>query len=184
MKCCGRQYFCQNRIRTLFSLLCQCFFSQDPLLLVMVENYWCILWKKYKYTNVISLTKWVFCLYCKFNYREPSVNWPIWGRVGWKNRQIRCLARKAGRAMAQAVTRWPLTAEAQVHAPWDLWWTKWHWGMFFSEFFSFPCQYHSTVALHYHISSTGPLEIAVQSHSLTPLTWTWWQKHTVIYMLK
>jgi hypothetical protein len=23
---------------------------------------------------------------------------------------------------------------------WDLWWTKWHWGRFFSEFFDFPCQ--------------------------------------------
>jgi hypothetical protein len=21
---------------------------------------------------------------------------------------------------------------------WDLWWTKWHWGTFFSEYFGFP----------------------------------------------
>jgi hypothetical protein len=31
---------------------------------------------------------------------------------------------------------------------WDLWWTKWHWDRFFSEFFRFPLSvYHSTVAL-------------------------------------
>jgi hypothetical protein len=28
---------------------------------------------------------------------------------------------------------------------WDLWWTKWHWDKFLSEFFAFPCQCHSTV---------------------------------------
>jgi hypothetical protein len=42
------------------------------------------------------------------------------------------------RAMAQAVSRWPLTAEARGRAQvcmWDLWWTKWYWDRFFSEFF-------------------------------------------------
>jgi hypothetical protein len=38
----------------------------------------------------------------------------------------------------------------------------------------FPCQYHSTVALHTHISSEGwtigPLVAAVQRHSLIPST--------------
>jgi hypothetical protein len=35
---------------------------------------------------------------------------------------------------------------------WDLWWTKWHWDRFFSEFFRFPLSmYHSTVALQTHI---------------------------------
>jgi hypothetical protein len=34
---------------------------------------------------------------------------------------------------------------------WDLWWTKWHWDRFFSEFFGFPLSiYHSTVALQTH----------------------------------
>jgi hypothetical protein len=32
---------------------------------------------------------------------------------------------KLGRAIAQA----------------DLWWTKWHWGRFFSEYFGFLCQF-------------------------------------------
>jgi len=27
---------------------------------------------------------------------------------------------------------------------WDLWWTKWHWDMFLSEYFVFPSYYHST----------------------------------------
>jgi hypothetical protein len=29
---------------------------------------------------------------------------------------------------------------------WGLWWTKWHWDRFFSEFSVFPCQFHSTGA--------------------------------------
>jgi hypothetical protein len=57
-----------------------------------------------------------------------------------------------GRAMAQIVSRQPLTAEAWVRAHVDLWWTKWHWDRFFSEFFGFPLSiYHSTVALQTHI---------------------------------
>jgi hypothetical protein len=46
-----------------------------------------------------------------------------------------------GRAMAQAVSRRPPTAEARVRSqvsPWNLWWTKWHWDKVFSEFFGFP----------------------------------------------
>jgi hypothetical protein len=47
---------------------------------------------------------------------------------------------------------------------------------FISEFFGFPCQYNSTVALRTHVSSGGwtidPLVTAVQRHSLTPSTWT------------
>jgi hypothetical protein len=39
-----------------------------------------------------------------------------------------------GRAMAQAVSRRPPTAEARVRSRgqsmWDLWWTKWHWDRF------------------------------------------------------
>jgi hypothetical protein len=53
-----------------------------------------------------------------------------------------------GRAMAQAVSRRPLTAEARVRSRiksmWDLWWTKWQWDRFFPEYFGFPCQFHST----------------------------------------
>jgi hypothetical protein len=55
-----------------------------------------------------------------------------------------------GRAMAQAVSHRPLTAEARVRSRvksmWDLWWTKWHWERFFSELSVFPCQFHSTGA--------------------------------------
>jgi hypothetical protein len=28
---------------------------------------------------------------------------------------------------------------------WDLWWTKWHWGRFFSEYFGFPYQLHQLI---------------------------------------
>jgi hypothetical protein len=65
-----------------------------------------------------------------------------------------------GRAMAQVVSRRPLTSEARVRAlvspTWDLWWTEWHWDRFFSEFFGFPLSiYHSTVALHTYIWTGG-----------------------------
>jgi hypothetical protein len=54
---------------------------------------------------------------------------------------------------------------------WDLWWTKWHWDTFLSEFFGSFCQYHSTIFLHTHVSSRGwticPLVAAVQRCSLT-----------------
>jgi hypothetical protein len=53
-----------------------------------------------------------------------------------------------GRALAQADSRRPVTAEAWV-SPCGI--TEWHWGRFCSDFFGFPCQYHSTVALHTRI---------------------------------
>jgi hypothetical protein len=35
---------------------------------------------------------------------------------------------------------------------WDLWWTKWHWDSYFSEFFGFPLSiHHSTVDLQTYI---------------------------------
>jgi hypothetical protein len=44
--------------------------------------------------------------------------------------------------MAQVISRRPVIAETRVRArgysKWDLWWTKWYWGRFFSEFFAFP----------------------------------------------
>jgi hypothetical protein len=40
------------------------------------------------------------------------------------------VCRNVGRAMGQAVSRLPPTAEARGSIPgqsmWDLWWTKWH----------------------------------------------------------
>jgi hypothetical protein len=83
--------------------------------------------------------------------------------------------------MGQAVSRRPLTAEARVRAlvsPCGVCGGKSDTGTGFSlSSWAFPCQCHSTVALHTHISSggwtIGPFETAVQRHSLTPLTWTW-----------
>jgi hypothetical protein len=49
-------------------------------------------------------------------------------------------------------------------------------GTFFTEFLDFPCWYHSTMALHTHIScggwTTGPFVVAVQRHNVTASTWT------------
>jgi hypothetical protein len=78
------------------------------------------------------------------------------------------------RAMAQAVSRLPLTTEARVRCLVSLCWIcdgQCGTGTGFSPRPSvFPCQY-STVALHTHISvvrwTVGPAEVAVQRHSLT-----------------
>jgi hypothetical protein len=32
---------------------------------------------------------------------------------------------------------------------WDLWWTKWHWDRFFSEFFDFPLSISFHRGLHF-----------------------------------
>jgi hypothetical protein len=43
--------------------------------------------------------------------------------------------------MAQAVSRRPPTAVGPGSIPgqsmWNLWWTKWHWDRFFSDYFGF-----------------------------------------------
>jgi hypothetical protein len=62
----------------------------------------------------------------------------------------------SGRAIAEAVNRLPLTAEAPVSVRFS---TCWICGGYdtetgFSPIYSvLPCQYHSTVALHAHTSS-------------------------------
>jgi hypothetical protein len=54
---------------------------------------------------------------------------------------------------------------------WDLWWTKWYWNMFFSEFFCLP------LAILFHGGSLGgwtigPFVAAVQRHGLALAAWT------------
>jgi hypothetical protein len=55
---------------------------------------------------------------------------------------------------------------------WNLWSAKWQWDKLFSEFFSLPCQYHSTLPLHTRISSVrwtrGTLVATLQRQSLSP----------------
>jgi hypothetical protein len=65
----------------------------------------------------------------------------------------------AGRAMAQAVSRQPLTAESRVRTrvnPCGICDGQSGTGTGFSpSSLVFPCQYHSTVILHSHISCGG-----------------------------
>jgi hypothetical protein len=93
--------------------------------------------------------------------------------------------RMSGRAMAQAVSRRPLTAESWVRArvyPCGICGGQSGTGAGFSPSFSvFPCQYNSTVVLCTHISSGGwiicPLAVVVQRRSLTPLKSTMYNVH-------
>jgi hypothetical protein len=59
---------------------------------------------------------------------------------------------RVGCAIAQAFGCRPLTAQARVRSQdspmSDLWFTKWHWDMFLSQYCGFPCQYHFTSALY------------------------------------
>jgi len=55
------------------------------------------------------------------------------------------------RAMAQADSRRPPTMETRVVPRWDLWWRKWHWDRFFSEYFEFSLAislFHTHLHLH------------------------------------
>jgi hypothetical protein len=64
-----------------------------------------------------------------------------------------------GRAIAQAVSRWLLTAAVRGSSPglvmWDLWWTKWRWGRFSPSTSVSPASLHSTnfstIILIYHL---------------------------------
>jgi hypothetical protein len=86
-----------------------------------------------------------------------------------------------GRAMAQAVSRWPLIAGSRVRAgvnACEICGGQSGTGTGSSPSCSvFLCQYHSTVVLHTHISSEGwtiyllQLVAAVQRRSLTPSKW-------------
>jgi hypothetical protein len=58
---------------------------------------------------------------------------------------------------------------------WDLWWTKWNWCRFFSEYFGFLCQFsfHRLFHTHHHLSSeAGTIDQKVGDEpsrfSLTP----------------
>jgi hypothetical protein len=81
-------------------------------------------------------------------------------------------------AMAQTVSRCPLTAEARVRGrvkPCEVCSKQSCTGTGLSPSFSaFPCHYHSTVPPYtYHWGwTTGLLVAAVQRHSVTPSTWT------------
>jgi hypothetical protein len=74
-----------------------------------------------------------------------------------------------GRTMAQAVSHRGGPGSCSDQSIWDLCWTKWHCDRFLSEFFGFPFHYHSTVAIHTHISSgewtISPLVAAVHRRS-------------------
>jgi hypothetical protein len=60
-----------------------------------------------------------------------------------------------GRAAAQAVSYWSVTDKARV-SPCGIYGGQGGTGAgFFLSFSVFPCHYHSTVALHTHISSGG-----------------------------
>ena len=77
--------------------------------------------------------------------------------------------------LSRAVSRQPIMASISGKTVWNLRWTKWHCGMFFSEYSCFPCQYNSINAPH--LSSYSKLfltdgqtgkawELPVETHNL------------------
>jgi hypothetical protein len=83
---------------------------------------------------------------------EPTI--PVFERA----KTVHALHRAAGRAIAQAVSRWLPTAAARGSRPglvmWDLWWTKWRWCRFSPSTSVSPANLHSTncstITLIYH----------------------------------
>jgi hypothetical protein len=64
---------------------------------------------------------------------------------------------KEDRAIAQAVSCRLPTAAVRVPSQVmrDLWWTKGHWGWFFSEYFGFPCKFLFHQMFHTRHLSSG-----------------------------
>jgi hypothetical protein len=76
----------------------------------------------------------------------------------------------AGRAMAQAVSRWPVTAEARVRArvnPCGICGGQSGTGQVFSEYFGFPCKYHSTIAPYSPITALWGVRLHWPSSTLS-----------------
>jgi hypothetical protein len=75
-----------------------------------------------------------------------------------------------GRAMAQAVSRWPLTAEARVRArvnPCGICGGQSGTGQVISEYFGFPCKYHSTIAPYTSITAPWGVRLLWPSSTLS-----------------
>jgi hypothetical protein len=76
--------------------------------------------------------------------------------------------------MAQAVSRWPLTAEARVRArvnPSGICGGQSGTGQVFSEYFGFRCKYHSTIAPYSSITAKEVCDCSDQAahyHNLGP----------------
>jgi hypothetical protein len=90
------------------------------------------------------------------HFTVTKINWLTLFKFKVKRTHVVFQISTAGRAVAQAVGRGPVTTEVRVHARmsmWDLWWTKWHWERFFFEFFGFPLSvsFHRGSMLTYHL---------------------------------
>jgi hypothetical protein len=76
-----------------------------------------------------------------------------------------------GRAMAQAVSRWPLTTEARVN-PCGICGGQSGTGQVLSEYFGFPCKYIIPPLLHIHLSPLHEVcdcsDQAAHYHNLGP----------------
>jgi hypothetical protein len=93
---------------------------------------------------------WPFHLICLISCRKTCLE---------RKSEVHNLVSFTARAITQAVSRRLPTAAARVRTQvrWDLWWTEWHWGQVFSEYFGFPCQFafHLMLHSHHHHLSSG-----------------------------
>jgi hypothetical protein len=73
------------------------------------------------------------------------------------------------------VSCWLPTGHNSRAVQWDFWWTKWHWGRFFSEYFGFPhANYGFTNAPLHHLffraEAMGPLVAYNQGTHTHPIS--------------
>jgi hypothetical protein len=121
------------------------------------------------YLIVCTCRGWYYCLFrrsfvviLRWGYLTSVLRLIVY--VPWLGRVVATASHRRGRGLRP------------VESTWYLWSTKWHWDRAYPEFFISLCPYHSTVAIHAHISpggwTIGLLVSAVLRHSLTPWTWT------------
>jgi hypothetical protein len=87
----------------------------------------------------------------------------MWEHVIWNALSIRLRLSSLSYYSKLVTPRRPGFAPGQ--SMWDLWWTKWHWDMFFSEFFGIPLTISFQPTIIFSWGWTiGTLKVAVQRY--------------------
>jgi hypothetical protein len=109
---------------------------------------------------------WGFTRFCQPNPR-PHTQFPL-------RSILKLIFHPYSRAIAQAIYRQPLTAEARIRpqaSPRGTWrWTKWHWNRFLSEYvsWSIPATFHSpSLMCHWYYTMQPSVNKTIHTHTHT-----------------